>query len=280
MNKRPHNRSVFTASLALVIIAASGMASAAPEKNTKRDKDILRGPDVTSTTTNTQTTTSDSMKPNDSMQSTTDAQTNRPVIFREYLLALRQMRNAQSGKSLSLSQEQQEQIKGLVKDHREAMKQFNENHKEEIRAMRDEIKATQGDDKENRPNHQVIEKSNKADMDSKRANPAREKLRSFVDNAPPNRAAINRLKGILSSDQQSLLKAKIVEFRAKRSQGDRKPNQSRQGNRPQRDGNQADRPQRDRTQRKDMDSDQAKREHKKRSKKNKEQPPLTPAQDD
>lgn len=221
MQSRPNKQSILTASLALVIIAASGLASAAPEKKQKRDKDVLRGPDVTTTDRPTKhrdnMDTMDNTNPMTDRIDKADKQANRPIIYRDYLLALRQMKNSNA---LDLSRSQQEQVKKIAADHRQAMKDFQEQHRDKIKEMRAEMKAEREAQKDARPDQSTIEPADRKAQAGERGAQAREKLRNFIDNAPANKEALSKLKQVLSTEQQTMLKAKVNEARARRaSQG-------------------------------------------------------------
>ncbi|MBL4698654.1 MAG: Spy/CpxP family protein refolding chaperone [Phycisphaerales bacterium] len=198
-----NTKRTLTASLALVIIAASGMAAAGPEKKEQRDKDLLRGPKVT-------TTSPDKRRNNDdSMSDKSQRQANHPVIMRDYQLAFRQLQGKKSTQSLNLTDKQQEQVRDVMKKYRQEMKTFQEENLGKIQKIRADIKAM-------REANQDMDPEEKRERTTK----AREKLQAFMSNASANKTAIAQLKQILTPEQQNMIKAHIKEARAKRLQGD------------------------------------------------------------
>ncbi len=243
------------ASLVLVLIAASGLAIAAPEK-TKRNKDILKGPSVTSTTQSSKT--NDSMEPMDSdqqMQDRVTKQDKRPVGLREYMMILRQQRGQQTANKLGLSEDQQSQIKAIIEEHRQAIKAFQEEHLEQIMVMRDKIKEARKNQQADRSKN--INTADEKPQPNPQAEQARKKIRDFIDSAPANKAAFSKIKAVLTPEQQQMVKAKVHEMRAKRTDNAQRPGQAR------RDKRQANRPVRVRPNksninRKDVDAENAK----------------------
>ena len=264
------------ASLVALLIASSGLAYASPDSEKSKDSTILKGPSVNITPS------SKNRESRDSMQSMKEKQQNRPVGYRDYLLALRQMRNQDGSTSLSLTQEQQDEIKSIMQDHREAMKEFQLQHKDKIQAMR---KANGSDDQSKKGSRKrsTIEQSDKESQDGKPRNKqgmqdaqnARAKLRELLANAPANEVAFARLKSILSAEQQTSIQGHIKQARERRAAGEDQPNRARlqerkdqakdRGNRQAEDEN--DRPKRARIQHKDIDSDKTKQTAKQKTRK-------------
>ncbi len=215
-----------TASLALLIISASGLAAAGPEKKEKRDKDVLRGPEVTQTTT---TTTTD--RPSDSMKDRPDrsdrpgkadrkgkGQANHPITFRDYQLAIRQLKNKRAAQALNLTDDQQAQIRTIFQEHRQAMQAFLEEHKDKIAEMRQRIKQGKADQQKGRSAIEPANKGNKqGNKQGNRASQAREKLSNFISNAPANKEALAKLEKVLTPAQFDALKSHIKSTRAKRA---------------------------------------------------------------
>lgn len=222
-----------TASLALLIISASGLAAAGPEKKEKRDKDVLRGPEVTQTTTSQPDRPADSMKdqadrPGKANQKGKD-RANHPITFRDYQLAIRQLNNKRAAQALNLTDDQQAQIRTIAQEHRQAMQAFLEEHKEKVAAMRQRIKQSKAEQQKGRS---AIESANKqTSRQGDRASQARQKLRNFIDNAPANKEALAKLEKVLTPTQFDALKSHIKSARAKRAN---RPDQ------PQRDKGQSD----------------------------------------
>ena len=254
------------ASLVLVLIAASGLAIAAPEK-TKRNKDILKGPSVTSTTQSPRT--NDSMEPMDSdqqMQDRVAKQDKRPVGLREYMMVLRQQRGQQAANKLGLSEDQQSQIKAIIEEHKQAMKAFQEEHQEQIMALKDKIKEARKSQQANRSKNKNINTSDEKPQGNPRADQAREKIRNFIDSAPANKAAFSKIKSVLTPGQQEMVKARVHQMRASRTQDAQRPGQAqrdkRQGDRQQTNRPARVRPNKSNINRKDVDSENAKRKGK------------------
>ncbi len=226
-----------TVSLALLIISASGLAAAGPEKKEKRNKDILRGPEVT------QTTPTD--RPGDSMTDRSDRsdrpgkadrkgkdRAKHPITFRDYQLAIRQLSNKRAAQALNITDDQQAQIRTIVQEHRQAMQAFLEEHKDKIAKMRQIIKQSQGQQGSSAKdpssalepaNNAQQGKGQKSNKQTPRTIQAREKLRNFIDSAPPNKEAIAKLHKVLTPDQLDAIKSHIKSTRAKRAN---RPDQS------------------------------------------------------
>lgn len=257
------------ASLVLVLIAASGMAIAAPEK-IKRNKEILKGPSVTSTTQSPRTNDSmDSMEPMDSdqqMQNRVTKQDKRPVRLREYMMILRQQRGQQTANKLGLSEDQQSQIKAIIEEHRQAMKAFQEEHREQIAALKNKIREARKNQQADRSKNKNINTADEKPQGNPRADQAREKIRNFLDSAPANKAAFSKIKSVLTSEQQEMVKARARQLRASRTQDGQRPGQARrdkrQGDRQQTNRPVRVRPNKSNINRKDVDAENAKRKGK------------------
>ena len=235
----PHAR---TTSLILALTLCSGMAIAEPDKKPSK-KDLLRGPDITAPT-------NEHVAPTDSMNKQMNPhmeQTKKPLLIRDYFAALKHSKRGDLADKLALSKSQQEQISHITEQHRESMKVFQEKHADEIKAIRQKIKAAAKERKANK-NGATGDRNNKADQ------PMRDELRKLIDNAPPNKHALGSLKKILSTEQFTLLTNSIHEYRAMRG---KQAAQKKQGQRP-------------RTARKNMNSDTANKSEKKKAKRTKQ----------
>ena len=229
-----------TTSFALLILAASGLASAGPEKTEKTEKDVLKGPKVVSTDTS-DSATKDSMTSTDKQMDPAEELKKNPILFREYISALKGSKNKND--ALQITDQQQEQIAAIMKDHRQAMADFQEANRDQIREMRDRMQAennrAQKESSENKP---AIEKSKDKDaQDDKQADrparqapndrnmQAREKLRAYIDNAPPNKEAISKLKQVLNPEQFSAVDNHVLAMRARVQENANRPTRARPG---------------------------------------------------
>jgi hypothetical protein len=222
-------RQVITSSLAFLILSASGLAIAGPDDKSK-DKDLLKGPKVV------HSAPADDDSTMDSMRDSSDAMDNKainaqPIAYREYLLVLRQLNSAQGGEPLFLSSTQQDQIKAIMAEQRTAMRAFQEENRPKMQELR---KASQNaaptrekratDDQpvvESKEDKQRREKMDRKDDSTKGESKTRtqkpvNKLREFIDKAPPNRTAISKIKEVLSEEQNDIVKSKIMESRKQR----------------------------------------------------------------
>jgi|GEM_PF-4131415 len=225
-------RQVITSSLAFLILSASGLAIAAPDDTSKsKDKDLLKGPKIVDTAPADKDSTMDSMKDSsDAMEE--KALKAEPLAYREYLVALRQLKADQGGEPLNLSSEQQEQIKSIMKEHRTSMRDFQEANREKMRKLRTASNDGSGA-REKRPTDDRPAVETKEDKDlrekndgnhdkapqgeaKERATKSRSKLRQFMDNAAPNKQAISKLKQVLSAEQHDVIKASIMKSRKPR----------------------------------------------------------------
>lgn len=251
-------QSVITTSLAFLIISASGLAAAGPEKKDKSDKDVLRGPRVVTTSPNQPSNSRDAMndkRDNSDKMSTDDAQASRPIVFREYLGALRQLQGTGDTQTLSLTEDQKEQVRKIAQDHRQAMTAFQEANRDRIREMRESMRPDspnqqketqrqrptiesqdqsnqrdkkQGDKQANKQENNQGNKQGRQQSEQQRQRGAqmREKLRNFIDNAPANKEALTKLKAIISADQLAALDAHIHKARAQRGANNQRPDQT------------------------------------------------------
>jgi hypothetical protein len=245
LEKTMHSKRII--SLAALVAASSSLALAAPDKKEKKEKDLLRGPKVT--TTDSSSNSKNSMM-NQSEKSPAqkgakngDQQKARPISFRDYQGALRALSRSADGNSMGLTDSQSEQIKSIMADHREAMKAFQEEHKDTIATMRQQMKdIAEQRKKESATRDSAMEASDKSEEKAQRDARARQiqsKLRNFIDNAPPNKESLNKLKQVLSADQATMLNAEVKKIRANREsqmrqrrqggeQGDRQRTQFKQ----------------------------------------------------
>jgi len=231
-----------TTSLILALALCSGMAIAEPDKEKTSKKDLLRGPDITAPSHDLTTPVAP-----DSMMDNQMEHPKKPLLLRDYFSALKHANRSELGDKLAITDSQREQIKHIISEHQTAMKVFQNEHAEEIKEIREKMKAAA---KERRANMQseTNERGDKVDQ------PMRDKLRKMIDNAPPNKQAVSKLKKVLSEGQFELLSQSIHEYRAKRS------NQAAQ----------REQGQRTRSARKDMNSDTAERSAKKRANRSKQ----------
>ncbi|MEX0877223.1 MAG: hypothetical protein WD114_07160 [Phycisphaerales bacterium] len=215
------------ASLIVLLAAASGLAAAQPEKTDNSDNDLLRGPSVVDTAEPTE-----ERDAGDAMEAQGDerpAWARKPIVFREYIIILRQMSNARQGNPLAVSDEQQEKIDEILRDHRVAMRDFQQEHKDQLQRLR--RAANSNRDRNNQPGQfgapttirDMEQQENEeggdlggvedGQVDSSRAEKAREKLRAFIDNAPPSRESLEKLGAVLDDKQQELIKERIMQHR-------------------------------------------------------------------
>ena len=226
-------RQAITTSLAFLILSASGLAMAGPEKTKTKDKDILRGPKVVHTDQSVRNSTDADDSSMDSMDSQDAIDTKaHPIQFREYLMALRQLHANQGGEPLNLSAEQQDQIKSIMQQHRKAMKEFQEANREKMRELRNSSNpgagAREKQSTDDRPAIQSRQARDRRDKESgnqdralkghakDRAEKAKNRLREFIDSAPPNRQAISKLMQVLTPEQQQILKSNVRNARKHR----------------------------------------------------------------
>ncbi len=235
MNKQTTR--TLSASFAVLIIAASGLAGAAPEDKKSRNKELLRGPRVTHT--NSTNSSRDQMDRDEPMQlreratkhsgdkrELSQAAQDHPISVREYLGALRQLQRPDGEGASSLSETQREDIRAIMSDHREATQKFMTENKEKIDKMRERAQ-------EARKNAQADGEPTEEQREKARA--FQEKMRSFMENTPANKEAMTKLKSVLSADQLATLEKQIKANRAKQAQGQRPNNRMGERERPSRD---------------------------------------------
>jgi len=244
-------------SLAFLIISASGLAAAGPEKKDKSDKDILRGPNVVTTSPAEPGDSKDAMNDKSDRSSNSDQmarqnqQANRPILTREYFGALRQLSNSDKAESFNLTEDQQNQLRTIMADHREAMREFQEANRDRIRALREKAQAQsqpnqsqrdgsdivssdqreergQADRRSNRQGGERGQRANSQDNpqgapQNNRAAQMREKIRNFMDNAPPNKEALSKMKQVLTVSQMEILKTQVHKSRAQRVTNTQRP---------------------------------------------------------
>jgi hypothetical protein len=220
------------------------MAIAEPDKEKTSKKDLLRGPDITAPSHDLLTPVNPD---SDSMMDNQMEHPKKPLLLRDYFSALKHSNRSDLGDKLAITNSQREQIKHIISEHQAAMKVFQSEHAAEIREIREKMKAAA---KERRANKQsdTNERGDKVDQ------PMRDKLRKMIDNAPPNKQAVSKLKQVLSESQFELLTKSIHERRAKRNS----QTAERQRN------------QRTRSAQKDMNSDTAERSAQKRANRSKQ----------
>ncbi len=239
----PHAR---TTSFILALTLCSGMAVAEPDKKSSKEN-LLRGPDITAPA-NDHVAPTDSMNQKMNQNKVQQAETNKkPVSARQYFAALKHAQRGDLADKLALSDSQNEQIKHIISQHRESMKTFQEKHSEEIKAIRQKMKAAAKDRKANKG-------GTTGNNDSKADQPMRDELRKLIDNAPANKHAVASLKKVLSPEQFNLLTTSIHQYRDMRG---KQAAQKKQGQRP-------------RTAQKNMNSDTANQSKKRKSKRTKQ----------
>tara|TARA_R110002072_G_scaffold42064_4_gene117489 strand:+ start:48061 stop:48897 length:837 start_codon:yes stop_codon:yes gene_type:complete len=230
MNKQATR--TLSATFAVLIIAASGLAGAAPEDKKSRNKELLRGPRVTHTdSTNSSRDQMDRDEPMQLRERATkrtgdkrelsQADQARPISVREYLGALRQLQRPNGEGASSLSETQREDIRAIMSDHRDATQKFMEENKEKLESMRERAQ-------EARKNAQADGDAEPTEEQREKARAFQEKMRSFMENTPANKEAMTKIKAVLSADQLATLEKQIKENRSKQAQGQR-PNRDMQG---------------------------------------------------
>jgi len=214
-----------SASFAALIIAASGLAGAAPEDKKSRNKELLRGPRVTHTdSTNSSRDQMNRDKPMEINERATRgtskkknadrAAQDRPISVREYFGALRQMQNPRGEGASALSESQREDLRAIMSDHREAMQKFMTENKEKIDKMRERVQ-------EARKNAQTVGNAKPTEEQREKARAVQERMRTFMENAPANKEAMTKIKTVLSADQFAALEKQIKANRSNRAQGQR-----------------------------------------------------------
>jgi len=294
-----------TTSFALLMISVTGLAAAGPDhKEKSKDKDLLRGPKVVDTNTTTQRNRKEMMRDQPDRQNAergANAKRDHALGFRDYLLALRQLQNPNTQNVLNLTNAQRDQIKMIMQEQREAMVAFKEEHQEQFKKMREQGRSTT-DQKQPRGDRPAIEADDQSKQDKRgnrnqkqlRENPnaqqrrpqgdhskqARDKLRQFIDNAPPNTNALAKIRQVLTQDQKDIIKAHIRKNRAERAQNGQRPDQAQR----QRRANDNDNPNADRpAARRRMNNERINNTGKKdarRDKPSKKEPPQGSATDD
>ena len=207
-----------TTSLAFLIISASGIAIAGPESKEHKDKDLLKGPAVV----NNDTTTRNNRPMDSRMDPETDSMKDKdhrapPPMYRDYLFALRQMTRGQDN-PLNLTDAQHDQILTIMREHREAMKAFQEKNRDRMRQMREQAGNRKDEMSQKKPDEerQTIEQDHRPQRD--RVRQGDDKLRAFIDNAPPNKEALAKLKQVLTPEQMHTLKTHIRKLQRERRQ--------------------------------------------------------------
>jgi Spy/CpxP family protein refolding chaperone len=240
-----------TTSFALLMISLSGLAAAGPDhKEKSKDKDLLRGPKVVDTNTTTQRHRKEMMQDQPDRQNAqrdANAKRDHALGFRDYILALRQLQNPNAQNVLNLTDAQRDQIKMIMQEQRTAMEAFKEEHQEQFKKMREQGRSTT-DQKQPRGDRPAIESDDQSKQGKRgnrnqkqlRENPnaqqrrpqgdrsmqARDKLRQFIENAPPNTNALAKIRQVLTQDQKDIIKAHIRKNRAERAQNGQRPNQA------------------------------------------------------
>lgn len=249
------------AALAVLTGSAFGMqpASESGRERPARDRTVLRGPD-------------DAGRPDRGDRPADrpgrNAEAARPAGepgFQMIAMALRGLQRSDD-ETLRLTDDQTAQIRAITAEHREAMQQFVEEHKDEIAKIRavagedrparfgqrpDAAPAEDGADRPQRPNARRAgdrpqRPADAPGMDDEMGDApapqgeftpeqraeAREKLRAMMEAAPHEKEAKKKLMAVLTEPQQARVK-EIIEAQAERvrerAQGDRP------GVRPQRD---------------------------------------------
>jgi len=254
-----HTRTLTTA-FALLLIAGSGLAAAGPEKEKSKDKDLLRGPKVVNNDRTTNRVRKDSMqdqrKHQDSMK-VSDKELNRPISVREILGAIRQLQSPKAEVALNLTDEQRNQISEINTELRTAMRKFQEEHKNEFQAMRQRARPgtppADGADKNRQRDHKPVEPANRdrpqkgqraqrgqdaqnaqdrpdalsgqRPAQNDRAMKMREKLRDMIENSPPNKEALAKLRTVLTPEQFKLVRSHIHKTRAEIAPDGQRPGQ-------------------------------------------------------
>jgi len=194
--KRTH-----TLTMILALTATSGMALAGPEaqKKSSDDSTVLRGPKVDHSTTR-----KDRDEPamnGDNDRDMMKAHDQRPLTMREIGGALRQLSNNRDGNALDLSEEQRAEIKEITMQLREDMREFQEANREQFMKLREEAAAERKNNAEQAKNNEPQDRNARQEKPMQGQNKAGEKLRSFIENSPPSKHAIARIKEVLTPEQ-------------------------------------------------------------------------------
>lgn len=204
-------------SMLLMLTAAAGLAIAEPAKKETTDQDLLRGPSVKESGANSP---EKDQRPEMSVDEHLEK---HPMEMREVFGALRMLNSNREGNDLKLSFEQNEKIKEIMMKYREDIRSFQEEHRDQFRALRDQMNA---EAKERREQRQKQAESDDADSMREGArdarpnrdegeSPAARKLREFINNSAPAKAAMKSIRNTLSEDQMNELKATVVKARVR-----------------------------------------------------------------
>ncbi|MBL4591025.1 MAG: hypothetical protein JKY96_03595 [Phycisphaerales bacterium] len=240
---------------AIALFGLCGLAIAGPD-NKQDDKQTLRGPRVQQNTDQDQQGEKNERRVKKESKQR-DQRAARPgAEMRVMIAAMRALKKAEG--DLALSDEQEEQIKAIVKEHREAMKAFMEEHREELQAIRPEgapERGQRGDraGRQDRDDHEGMmddsdgmhdmdgEKPDRsrrrggADAKRDRPNPearraAMEKVKEIMKDAPNDGQARKKIMALLSDGQRDLVK-KTMRKQRQRIEGRRGEMQNRRGQR-------------------------------------------------
>lgn len=232
--------------LLIMLAAASGLAAAAPEDE---NKDLLRGPKVVDSAKPAGEKPADTQSMSDAMQEAGENQADeRPIVMREYIAAFRALTSGRAGDKLNLSQQQADQIEAITQTHREAMRQFQEENREKLRAMRDaagigpRARQQQAQDDDAQPTQETDEQRQAREEERRQRHmQVRQELHDIVDNAPPSLQALARIKSVLSEEQNQMVEEFVKSVRQRRQENAKNGQRAERGERGPR-GERDDRP--------------------------------------
>ena len=198
---------------------AGGVIAAEPDAS---DADLLRGPDVVE---------SSGPDAGDSMSGTAEKSRKAgDMPFRAYMGAVRGLNKAaKDNPELALTDVQKEEIKAIGAAHREKMKAFMEEHKEEVA----EFRGKRGDrgqpgergergqrrGPEGEPGDEPRPQGERGDRPSpEEQQRMREKMGELMAQAPSDQEAKKQLWAVLTEDQQTAVKENLAEMRTQREQ--------------------------------------------------------------
>jgi gas vesicle protein len=227
---------------AMTLLAFSGLAFAAnPDDTTANDdKQALKGPRVEQQQTDERPQRrmrggDGELMERGEQHARAERESERRAGFegrgqqvREMLGALRALKNADG--DLALSEGQEAQIKKIAEEHREAVKAYMDEHKDEIESIRAELKPS--------------EEGERPSPEARKA--AMEKVKAIMDASPADGSAKQKIMDVLSVGQQDLVKETIKKQRERMEARQKRAAQrgGEGGERPARRDGAAERPER------------------------------------
>ncbi len=243
-------------SLIILLAAASGLAAAGPDEGAKQDKDLLRGPRVVDSPNakpgDAPATAPDPM----SDRSMRPAIEDRPLLFSEVARTLRQL-DAQGEGTLHLTDAQRSDLRKIMIENRRKIREFQQEHREQFRKLREAARpqgrpgaGSEGAPDQKRPADATDRPLRAADPHPDNASPktqntesknpetrrpetrspapdraaqAREKLTRFLETAPANREALDKIRKLLTPEQNETLRQHILAERQRMHEQGRRP---------------------------------------------------------